>query len=135
MANCTWEYMVLWNKDPEVSISNILMVTTFTNHNSNFLHVPPLTKNCSSRRQVTRKSVFISVPFRNISGFLCVQVVFPMEQALAYLKCIQNAILQHGKLGWLSRPLANAIIYIYIYNVLLLHWSVFPTDKQGTPVV
>lgn len=40
MVNCAWEYMILWNKDP--------------------------------------------------------QVIYPLEQALAYLRCIQNAALQHG---------------------------------------
>ena len=40
MANCAWEYAVLWNKDPEV--------------------------------------------------------IFALEQALAFLQCIQNALLQHG---------------------------------------
>ncbi|KAI0237109.1 Rab3 GTPase-activating protein non-catalytic subunit [Lamellibrachia satsuma] len=40
MVNCAWEYMILWNKDP--------------------------------------------------------QVTYPLEQALAYLRCIQNAALQHG---------------------------------------
>ena len=24
MANCAWEYMVLWNKDPEVSVTLFL---------------------------------------------------------------------------------------------------------------
>lgn len=46
MANCSWEFMVIWNRDPEV--------------------------------------------------------IYPLDQAMAYLKCIQNAVLQHGEISpWL----------------------------------
>ena len=41
MANCAWEFMVFWNRDPEA--------------------------------------------------------VFALEQAIVYLRCIQNAVLQHGE--------------------------------------
>ena len=41
MANCAWEYVLIWNRDPEV--------------------------------------------------------VFLLQQAVAYLRCIQNAAIQHGK--------------------------------------
>src|SRR6218665_3308896 len=41
MANCSWEFMVIWNRDPEV--------------------------------------------------------IYPLDQAMSYLKCIQNASLQHGE--------------------------------------
>jgi len=40
MANCAWEFMVIWNRDPEA--------------------------------------------------------IYALEQAIIYLKCVHNAVLQHG---------------------------------------
>lgn len=65
MANCAWEFVVVWNRDPEV--------------------------------------------------------VYPLEQALAYLKCIQNAVLQHGL----------ATMIWQMFAVKKLSSAAFLTEKVG----
>ena len=64
MANCAWEFMVIWNRDMEA--------------------------------------------------------LFALEQAVVYLKCIQNAILQHGKEYFISKSyltqlpwLPSFVIYFF----------------------
>ena len=51
MANCCWEYLVQWSKDPELT--------------------------------------------------------FPLTQALAYLRCVHNATLQHGELQRMTHTSAD----------------------------
>jgi len=56
MANCVWEFLVVWNRDPEVT--------------------------------------------------------YALEQAIVYLRCVQNAALQHGILAyWLPCCHLACILY------------------------
>ena len=69
MANCAWEYIHKWNKDPEL--------------------------------------------------------IFSYEQAVAYLRCLQNAVLQHGKylktlkIGFLIKHNLNTLNFHSLFQTLL----------------